>query len=361
MAKIIFLTEEVIKAGGIVRVVNMWANHFVKKGNSVKIIAGRVENPYYEFDSKIKMQKWSFAFQKKIVGIPYNIIQTYRLLKSFKNKEHLNIVIDRAIHVEPIWFLRKLGLFKNINLIYFAHGGSSDFRDFYMSRPLVKHRVKMMFDSFDKVICLFDDEDDYPKEVKREKLYFIANPLPFEPSNIELNEKENIVLSLGRVTKEKGIDTLLYAWKILENKTMNWKLQIVGDGRDKENFILLSQELKVDNVEFISSTSGVKPFYEKAKVFVIPSVFEGFGMTIIEAMACKCCVISTKTAGGNKLVNHNETGVLVNIGAKEELAKELEGLLGNEERIDSLSKNAFKYVQQYKIENIAEKWNKVLV
>jgi glycosyltransferase involved in cell wall biosynthesis len=361
MGKIIFLTEEIIKAGGIVRVVNMWANYFAQKENDTKIIAGKVNNPYYKFDDKIKIKKWSFAFQKKIIGIPYNIIQTYRLFKSFKNEEDLNIVIDRAIHVEPIWFLRKLGLFKNINLIYFAHGGSSDFRDFYMSRPLVKHRVKMMFDAFDKVICLFDDEDDYPKEIKREKLHFIANPLPFEPSDIEFSQKENIVLSLGRVTKEKGIDTLIKAWQKVEQTNKDWKLQIVGDGKDKKEFIALSKKLDLKNVGFIDGTTNVKSYYEKAKIFVIPSLFEGMPMTLLEAMACKCCVVSSKTAGGNKLVENNKTGLLFNIGGSEALAKNIIMLMNDENIQKELSLKAFEYVKQYHIDNISEKWYDVLV
>ena len=53
---------------------------------------------------------------------------------------------------------------------------------------------------------------DYPKQVNPDKLHFVKNPLTFSRSDVAFENKENIVLSLGRVTKEKGIDTLLYAW-----------------------------------------------------------------------------------------------------------------------------------------------------
>ena len=359
--KIFFLTEEIVRAGGIVRVVNMWANYFVGKGNEVKIIAGEVKNPYYQFDSNIKLEGWNFSFHRKLLGIPYNIFQMYRLLKLLSEEKNLNLIVDRAVHIEPIWILRKLGLFQKINLIYFAHGGSSDFRDFYMSRPLVKHRVKMIFEAFDSVICLFDDETDYPYQVKREKLHFIANPLPFKPSNVELVQKQNIVLSLGRVTKEKGVDTLLYAWKSIESKTKEWRLQIVGDGEDKEEFQKLSQKLNLNCVEFIASTKDVKYLYKQAKLFIIPSLFEGMPMTILEAMACKCCVISTNTAGGKKLIKNNETGILFHIGHSEELAQKLSLLIDNNEDREQFALNAFAYVKQYNIEAISPKWDNILV
>lgn len=360
MAKVVFLTEEIEKAGGIVRVVNMWANFFAQNSNEVKIIATGIEKPYYNFDKKIKLQKWKFEFKHKITGIPYNIFQTFKLLRQLKKIKDLNLIIDRAIHVEPIWILRKLGLFQDINIIYFAHGGSSDFRDFYMSRPIVRHKPKMIFEAFDKVICLYDDETNYPPQVKKEKLFFIPNPLPFEPSNISFEKKENILLSLGRVTKEKGIDTLVKAWAGVEVKYPDWKLQIVGEGKDKENFIKLAKSLKLKNIEFLPATTDVKPYYEKAKIFVIPSLFEGMPMTILEAMACKCCVISSKTAGGKKLIGDGKTGLLFEIGNEKELSMHIEESISNTNKREALSINSYRYVQEYIINKIAIKWEEVL-
>ena len=229
-----------------------------------------------------------------------------------------------------------------------------------MSRPLVKHRVKMIFDAFDKVICLYDDEKNYPKEVKKEKLHFIPNPLPFELSNIDFSQKENIVLSLGRVTKAKGIDTLIYAWDKIKNDVKDWKLQIVGDGEDKEEFIKLVEKLNIHNIEFIDGTTDIKPLYKKAKIFVIPSIAEGMPMTILEAMACKCSVISSKTAGGKKLVQNNKTGLLFDIGNKEELSNHIMSLIKDKKQRETLAINAFNKVVEYKIENIAKKWDEVL-
>ncbi len=361
MAEIIFLTEDIDKAGGVARVVNMWANYFAKKNNNVKVVATNAKNPYYQFDKKVKIEDFKFEYNHKMGGIPYNIFQTYRLLNQLKKIEKLNLIVDRAIHIEPIWLLRKFGLFKNINIIYFAHGGSSDFRDFYMSRPTTRHKPKMIFEAFDKVICLYDDEKNYPPQVKKEKLFFIPNPLPFEPSNITFEEKENIVLSLGRVTKEKGIDILIKAWAKIKFKYPDWKLQIVGDGKDKGEFIKLAENLNLKNIEFLPATTDVKPYYEKAKIFVIPSLFEGMPMTILEAMACKCCVVSSKTAGGKKLIERDKTGVLFEIGDEKKLAFHLQELIKNKEKREKISINAYNYVQQYKIEKIAKKWKDVLI
>ena len=357
MRPIIFFTEDLTGPGGVVRVISNWSNYFVKKGFDVETVSVKRGTPYFNLDSRVKFTIENFKFKNILLNIPYN---TYKLYKFLKTRRDSNVIINKSLYIEPIWILRKFGLFKDINFIYFAHGGSSDFRDFYLSRPLVRHRLKMIFEVFDKVICLYDDEKNYPKQVKKEKLYFIPNPLPFEPSNVTFEEKENIVLSLGRITKEKGIDTLIKAWAKIESKFPDWKLQIVGDGKDKEEFIKLAKELNLKNIEFLPATTDVKPFYEKAKIFVIPSLFEGMPMTILEAMACKCCVVSSNTAGGKKLIKHSEIGLLFKIGNEKELFIHIEELINNEQKREEISLNSYKYVQQYKIENIANKWEKIL-
>lgn len=357
---IIFLTEEVVKAGGVVRVVNNWANYFSEKQFHVEVIATDVDAPYYKFDEKITLTQHPFNFKNKILGIPYNLFYMFTLLRKLKQEKNVYLIVDRAVHIEPIWILKKILSYKNIHFIYFAHGGSSDFRDFYMNRWHTKHRVKMIFNAFNQVICLFDDEKNYPKEVKKEKLFFIENPLPFSLSEITFKEKENIVLSLGRVTKAKGIDTLIYAWDKIKNDVGDWKLNIVGEGEDKEEFVKLIEKLNIKNIEFINGTTKVKQYYDKSKIFIIPSIAEGMPMTILEAMACKSCVISSNTAGGKKLVSDKNTGLLFEVNDIEELSKNILYLMENDKKREELSKKAFEYVQQYKIENIYEKWNNLL-
>ena len=357
---IIFITQYLVSIGGVVRVITNWSNYFIKT-REVENVSIKSGKPYFDLDKKVKWTIIDFKFRYKIFKLIDIIPNTIKMYKFLKQRKNTNIVFNKSLYIEPIWILRKFGLFKNINLIYMHHGGSSGFRTFFLSRKGTAHRVKIIFNSFDKVVCLFDDEENFPPQVKKEKLYFVENPLSFGLSDVTLEQKENIVLSLGRVTKAKGIDTLIYAWDKIKNEVNNWKLQIVGDGEDKEEFIKLVEKLDIQNIEFINGTTNIKPFYEKAKIFVIPSIAEGFGMTIIEAMACKSCIISSKTTGGKKLVEDNKTGLLFDIGDSEKLSKQIINLIKDKQKREELATNAFEYVKRYEIENIAKKWDGVLV
>ncbi len=359
MKKVIFITESLITAGGTVRVIASWSNFFVDKGYDVENVSVYAGTPYFNLDKRVKFTIINFKFRYKLFKIIDLIPNTIKMYHFLKDRPNTNIIFNKSLYIEPIWILRKLGLFKNINLIYFNHGGSSDFNNFYLSRKLVSHRVSMIFSAFDKVICLYDDEKNYSIKVDKTRLYFIPNTLVFTKSSVTFEQKNNIVLSLGRVTKLKGIDTLIYAWDVIKYKVGDWKLQIVGEGEDKVEFKRLVNKLNIHNIDFIKGTNVVKPLYEKSKIFVIPSVLEGFGLTIIEAMACRNCVISSKTAGGDYLVTGN--GLMFDISSVEQLANHMLSMIKNQKQREYLADKSYDFVSQFNINIVYEKWNDVFV
>lgn len=356
MKKIIFMTESMVQAGGVVRVITTWSNYFIKS-REVKIVSVQEGKPYFDLDSRVEFEIEDFNFKNKIFGLLENCIKMYKFLK--KNRDTI-IIINKSLYIEPIYFLRQLGMFKDIKFVYFSHGGNSDFKEHYMKRFLTRHRVKMIFKEFDRVICLYKNIDDelMPKQVIKEKIFYIPNPIPYTEKE-EMN-KENIILFLGRVTKEKGVDTLIKAWKLLENKYIAWKLQIVGDGKDKEEFIELAQKLKLKNIEFKNSTQTPEEYYRKSKVFVLPSLFEGMPMVILEASFFENIVISSKTAGGLKMIEDGKNGYLFEIGNEEELSQKIEKVILDKEKNKQIIEKSNKDLEKYGIRYIAEKWREII-
>lgn len=363
MKKLIFMTESMVAAGGVVRVITNWSNYFIAK-RPVKIVSARKGKPYFFLKNGIEYEVENFEFDKKILGLVKNILKMYFFLK--KNRGTI-IVINKSLYIEPVYVLRKLGLFKDIKLIYFAHGGNSDFENFYMRRFLTRHRVRMIFNSFDNVICLYKDIEDskLPKVVKSEKISYISNPIVFSPDDEKDYLKENIVLFCGRVEKEKGTDTLIKSWKKIENKFENWRLVIVGDGKDKEEFIELSRMLEVKNIEFFSSTSSPEEYYKKSKIFVLPSLFEGMPMAVLEAKYYHNIVIGSKITGISRLIKEKVDGYLFEIGNVDELAEKVEFAILEIDKYTKVDENpviqnAIKSVKKYKIESIAKLWGDIL-
>ncbi|MCR5171600.1 MAG: glycosyltransferase family 4 protein [Treponema sp.] len=111
-------------------------------------------------------------------------------------------------------------------------------------------------------------------------------------STVEKTQKEDIILFVGNIKKHKGLSTLLKAFSLAKEKGLKSKLVIVGN---KDNFRTGDEEVAAyfnknnDNlIEFTGKISNdeLKKLYEKSRVLVQPSLYEGFGMPPLEAMVC---------------------------------------------------------------------------
>ncbi|MFR2767087.1 MAG: glycosyltransferase [Thomasclavelia sp.] len=95
-----------------------------------------------------------------------------------------------------------------------------------------------------------------------------------------------MLLSVGRLTSQKGFDLLLEVAKIIFNNETDWKWLIVGEGEEREN---LEKKIKQYNLEkkvmLVGNKTNIDDFYNKSSIFVLTSRFEGFGLVITEAKA----------------------------------------------------------------------------
>ncbi|SFU86673.1 glycosyltransferase [Xenorhabdus koppenhoeferi] len=354
--KLVFLTESMIGAGGVVRVISTWANYFSKIGFSCKIISVVPGEPYFPLEKEISFKIKKYFFHKKIFFLPINLFLILPILKEAKNSY---LIVNKSAYIEPIYFWRKLGLFKDVKLVYFAHGGNNEFEKFYMARRATKHRVRMIFDVFNNVVCLFKNTENTPKIVKDEKITFISNPCSLPTYIKKIDEYNKIVTYIGRVTKEKGVDDLIKAWSIIESKHQDWKLDIIGDGDDKKEFIKLSKSLKLENISFFESTNDIANYFRRATISVLPSLFEGLPLSIIEAKSQGCAVISTKTNGGKKLINNMENGILVDIANVEDLASKINMLIENHKLRNKLIEKSYSEMPSFEISHLAKNWEKI--
>lgn len=359
MKKIVFFTENIIGAGGVVRVISLWSNYFSEKYN-VEIISKIPGKTYFKLNDKIKVTFKNFKFDKKIFSILNNIKIMYKLIKKDEAKETFYI-INKALYIIPIYFLKKFKKINKINFIYFAHGGNSDFENFYMKKKMGKLLVKMIFITFDKVICLYKDTEKMPDIIDEKKIFYIPNPVSFPILEKEKVNKEKIILYVGRITKAKGVDTLLKAWSLLYSNC-EYKLFIVGDGEDKEEFKTLVKILGIpeNKINFFEGTNDVLPYYEISEVFVLPSKFDGLPMVLIEAKTQRVATIATETSGGKKLIKDCETGLLCKISDEKDLAQKIKKLIEDKELKNKIIENSIVQIKEYEIDKIANKWEKIL-
>ncbi|MEM5882885.1 MAG: glycosyltransferase family 4 protein [Candidatus Aenigmatarchaeota archaeon] len=194
--------------------------------------------------------------------------------------------------------------------------------------------------SYDKVIFLseYARKEGIKQGVKLERTEVLLPGL-LKKVSYKKTKKEPFVLFVGRIAKQKGIDYLIEAAR----KLPEIKFVVVGKGEEERRIKSISPE----NVEFLGFVSDEKlaELYSKALVFCLPSVGEGFGFVLLEAMASGCAIVST--------VPLDFCGVHVKFGNVEELANSIKCLIENKGKARKMGKNNIKKVKAYN-------WNKFI-
>lgn len=242
---------------------------------------------------------------------------------------------------------------KNKKVILHIHG--AEYKLFYNEcDEKQKEYVKETLALSDKVIVLSEEWKDYFKNlVDEEKIVVIYNSIVI-PENFEKNLDTNKLLFLGRIGQRKGIYDLIEVIDKLKSNFPDIMLYVGGDGEIEKLKQLIQEKHLEKNIEYIGWTSGEKKekLLKECSFYILPSYNEGMPMSVLEGMAYKNVVISTKVGGIPKVIENNKNGILIDPGDKEKLEKELIRLLKDKDLRLKLSKEARKTVElKFNIEN----------
>lgn len=169
----------------------------------------------------------------------------------------------------------------------------------------------------------------------------------FKPYN--LGKKYDLVFS-GRLVKNKGIMILLKAIKKLIAQNSSLKTIIIGDGplRPRIERYIKKHSLQ-ENVFFagwVPGTEDVAKIYNQSKIFVMPSFNEGGPRVVLEAMACKVPIITTRVGAMIDIIKDKENGIFINWDAEDITQKALV-LLQDDELRKKIAENGYQTVQQF--------------
>ncbi len=182
----------------------------------------------------------------------------------------------------------------------------------------------------------------------------------FPPGDIEpIRKKEKIVLSVGRLSREKGHHYLIEAIPIILKKIPQIKFNIIGDGNQKEYLLNFSRKLNIKNkVNFIGTVShnNLFPYYSQADILVMPSLSEGHSLVPIESLACGTPVIATKIGGIIETVIDDYNGLLVEAKNSEAIALAVIKIFSDKDLLKRLSKNARSSIEKFSWENTIDKF-----
>lgn len=361
-------------AGGVERVLTLKANYFAEVyGYDITIITtdGIDKECFFSLSPKVKVinmninfeEMWHHSFLKRLsLYIPKE-----RLFKKKLTEELNRIKPDITISL----------LRREINFLTDIYDGSKKIGEIHINRAhyrnFTPNRTNLFKASFakywmaglvkkikklDRFVVLTEYDRQAWQEVPRVDV--IPNPLPFYPKINDAPRRKRII-AVGRYFDEKGYDLLLKAWAIVEQRSDDWELAIYGDG-NKSFYERLASSLNLDKrrCRLYERIHDVQEEYIDSSLFVCTSRFEGFGMGIIEAMACGLPVVAFDCLWGPRsIITNTEDGILVENGNVKKFAEAILYLIENPVKLQKMSDNAHDNVWRFNIEGIALKWQKL--
>ena len=372
--KIVYCTPALYMAGGVERVLTLKANYFAEHfGYDITIILTEgIDKPFfYPLSDKIKVinlnigfeELWTCSFVKKV----FVYLKKQRQYKKKLTSELMRIRPDITVSLlrREINFItrikdgsRKIGELhvNRANYRNFEEGESNFIKELFARfwmHSLVRHLRKL-----DKFVVLTNEDKSQWHELQN--VVSIPDPLSFQivEASTLLSKR---VIAVGRYVYQKGFDLLLQAWSRVEKRCNDWELVIYGQG-DREPYEQLIDKLKIDRkrCHLFGPTNDIRHEYLNSSVFVFSSRFEGFGMVLVEAMACGLPVVSFDCPCGPKdIVSNNVDGILVPNGNVPCLTDSLVELLNHPEEIQRLSKGAQVKSKHFSLDKLSLQWREL--
>jgi glycosyltransferase involved in cell wall biosynthesis len=278
-------------------------------------------------------------------------------------------------------------------------------------RKLNKLLVRILYPKADLIIAVSHGvkQSLINLGIEEEKIKVIYNPYPIDKIRELAKEplgsyeeifKHPVLITTGRLTKQKGQWYLLRVFKALKEKHKALKLVILGEGELKDYLVGLSEKLGLKtyvwdrdelsesfDVYFLGFQKNPFKFIARSKLFVFPSLWEGFPNALVEAMACGVCVVSSDCRSGPREILAPDTdfsyqtqkpefaeyGILMPVfevkyksaeepfGGKEMMWVEtIDKLLEDENLRKNYSEKAKQRAEDFRIEKIVQEWKEVL-
>ncbi|MEU6877041.1 glycosyltransferase [Streptomyces sp. NPDC046712] len=218
-------------------------------------------------------------------------------------------------------------------------------------------RVKQFYADVDRMLALTREDADLWIRQRFDHVGAMPNPLPFFPEEPSPRSAK-VVVSIGRLHEEKGVDLLLEAWSEVAPKHPDWTLRLYGSGEEEAALKKQSEQLGVtSSVEWMGRTSDVPGALKDSSLFALSSRGEGFPLALMEAMATAVpCVAFDVAPGVREIITDGENGLIVPPGNTAEFARKLDQLISDQELRDRMGDRARVDIQRYSTDEIVARW-----
>ena len=358
--------------GGIENAIATLANTLVSKYDVEILSVYRLyKDPIYELDDRIKvkyisnikpnknemkyyLKKKNFSMLFKGIGtsIHTGYVKYVKTAIALKNLDTDVLVTTRDVHN----YLAGKYANENIKKIAWEHNHHNDNKKYI-------NKLCKSCKNVNNLVVVSKELESYYKNILGDKVCYIPNSLDKMPNKVSKLSTNNLT-AIGRLSKEKAFDDLLRIFKKLSLKNTKLKLNIIGDGPEKDNLLELSKELKLgDKVIFhgFQNKDYINDILNDTSLYLMTSHTESFGLVLIEAMSHGVpCISYSSAQGANEIIENDKDGYIIEDRNEEEYVSKVLEIMDDDNLRKRLGKKAREKSKEYSSSVTLEKWDKLI-
>jgi GalNAc-alpha-(1->4)-GalNAc-alpha-(1->3)-diNAcBac-PP-undecaprenol alpha-1,4-N-acetyl-D-galactosaminyltransferase len=358
----VILTIPSLSSGGAERVLTILANGWAAKGWDVSIIS--LDDPswqsFYPLDPRIGWIRLGLMIEaaNPLTGV-WNNLKRLRGLRSAIRRGKPQEVISFIDTMNVLTLLATRGLKVKVLVSERSDPRKHDIGKFW------KWLRMQVYPWADFLVAQNQQVRSYFQPVMGDKICIIQNPVP-APA-VEIGETpylpaRPVVLTVGRLVREKGYDLLIEAFARAVKHNPGWQMLILGEGLQRTELEKLAASRGLNGlVHLPGRVKNPYDYYHRVDLFVLPSRYEGLPNALCEAMVHGLPVIAANcSAGVSEVVEDGVNGVLVPPEDTAGLSAALENLMADPERRDRLGQQAARIGSRFGVERVMQMWEEVM-
>ncbi len=332
--KILIVSPTQTGIGGTAKHVQGLSNFLKSENHTLKIISS--ENTFTVPIKKLKNPSFMFsAFFKTKFNKDYDILHAHHPVAalSFKGTSAKKVVTFHGIFNKQIEIL---------------HGETAQ----NISNKYEQNALKWA----DAITAGSKEAYEYYSNLGYD-VHYIPNAIDIGELPLDVKQKyEKQIIFVGRLSKEKGVNSLIELAKILPKEI---HLIIVGSGPFENKIKNIAE--KYSNIKFLGylPKNKVIPLLRGSLALIQPSLAEGISTTVLEAMACQIPIIGTNVGGNKELIINNENGFLISPNSIEELNEKIILLSNNVDLVEKFGNKSLELVKKFEWSTVGKKYVKL--
>lgn len=352
--KIAFLIQDITTKGGTERTTCCVAEQLRKQGHEVSIVSvfRNEEQPCYVAEGVpvVYLTEDTYTAQKSKMQRLCQVTQQIRKARRCPQLKSAHVIVCQKILASTLAVISGYR-HKSIAAEHFTYA---------MYTPSVRKIRRFLYARMRALVTLTEKDRKLYQQEHLNEVYCIPNMVSVAPPPYRGEDSHRIV-SVGRLTAQKGYDLLLQSIKSIADEMGDYFIEIYGEGEERENLEnLCSQMGLTEKVHFCGYADSIEQVYATSAFYVMSSRFEGFPMVLLEAAACGLPIVSFDCPEGPAVLLKNGGGILVERENTDALGKAILLMISRPQKQKQCRNQLPQVVAPYSPQQIGRQWEQLL-